>query len=183
MDRDAKGIERAQEMRKWRAQRGGMRKVAAEKEERGRLEGLLAEWGEAQRRHALSERTIETRHGHVKRFLRWCRTRDVTEPGWISAGLLDAWLKELRERRTAKGSPLAEATKEGMILAVQTFLAFLVAQRALEVNPLADYQVRRCRTGRLPTVLDEAAEAAEAAVLAVPDLTDALGIRDRPRPS
>jgi integrase/recombinase XerD len=175
MKKDSKGFERAHQMHLWREHRGGLPK-AAESPLSPAMLLPLKKWLESQRRAGLSEVSIETRRSHADRFLRWCDARKVRSPDWISAGLIDQWLEDLRCHVTNRGVLLADSSRKGTIAAVRTFLSYLQDQRMIESNPLLGVEPGRAQSGRLPVVLDEATVVA---ILSEPDTEDLLGIRDR----
>jgi integrase/recombinase XerD len=100
----------------------------------------------------------------------------VTRPEWISRGLVEAWLAWLDEYRTQKGTRYAENTKESMIRSVNAFLAFLLANRRIDFNPLAGTRLRRCHGRPIPAILDEGQVLR---LLELPDTDDVPGLRDR----
>ncbi|MCB1131813.1 MAG: tyrosine-type recombinase/integrase [Verrucomicrobiae bacterium] len=175
MDRNTKGWERAKEMRRWRDRRGGL-KPTRERYLGTPLGMKVDEWLGSQRRHGLARTTIQTRRLHLRRFLQWSFTRGVEGPEWMSRGLLEQWLEWLEEYRTTKQKPLSGNTREGMIRSVNSFLGYLVKQQAIDANPLEGYHIRRCRGRAMPNVMGEPEVAA---LLAAPDTSDPLGLRDR----
>lgn len=174
-DKHAKGWERGREMRRWRKRKGGS-KPGTERYLSTKLGQLMNDWLRDQRRRGLTQATVQTRRLLLRRFLQWCWMRDVTEPEWLSRGLLQEWFDWLETYRTSKRLPLAESSREGLLRAVNTFLEFLVGRKVIDTNPLEGFRIRRCRGRSLPNVLDEAEAAA---LCAAPDTTDLLGLRDR----
>jgi len=71
---------------------------------------------------------------------------------------------------------LADSTKEGVMRAVNTFMTYLVEHRVIEANPMEGVRIRRCRGRPIPHVM---AEPEVAALLAAPNTSDLLGLRDR----
>ncbi len=175
MQLDAKGWERAKEMRKWRDRRGGL-KPGDESYLQTPLGLMVDEWLTDQRHRGLSKNTIQTRRLCLRRFLYWCDSEQVTNPEWLSRGLLEAWLDWLDDYRTSKQKPLTEYTKEGVVRAVNTFMQYLKERQIIEANPLEGHKIRRIRGRSMPNLLSEGEVAA---LLAAPDTDDILGIRDR----
>jgi integrase/recombinase XerD len=172
---DAKGWERAKEMRKWRDRRGGL-KPHNEPYLATPLGLLVEEWLTAQKHQGLSSNTIQTRRFILRRFLQWCSTHQIESPEWLSRGLLESWLDWLNEYRTHKQTQLTDYSKEGMIRAVHTFLQYLKERRVVDADPMAGHEICRVRGRHVPSVLTEAEVAA---LLAAPDTNDPLGVRDR----
>lgn len=162
-------------MRKWRDRRGGLQ--AHNEPYLATPLGLMVdEWLMAQKHQGLSANTLQTRRLVLRRFLHWCNSQQIESPEWLSRGLLESWLEWLDEYRTKKGKPLTDYTKEGMVRAVNTFLAYLKDRQVIEANPLAGHHISRVRGRNMPTVLSEAEVEL---LLSVPDTNDVLGLRDR----
>lgn len=172
---DAKGWERAKEMRKWRDRRGGL-KATDQPYLHTALAALVDEWLTVQRHHGLSKKTIQTRRLNLRRFLEWCWMHDVESPEWISRGLIESWLDWLDRYRTKNERPLSASTKEGLARSVNTFMRYLKEHQIIDANPLEGYHISRVRGGTMPTVLSEIEVRA---LLAAPDTSDVLGLRDR----
>jgi integrase/recombinase XerD len=136
----------------------------------------VEEWLASQRRRGLAGSTIQTRRLHLRRFQQWCFSRDVVGPEWMSRGLVEAWLDWLETSLTSKQRPLSGSTKEGMIRSVNAFLGHLLEQRVIDANPLESHHIKRCRGSAMPNVM---AEKEVEALLAAPDTSDPLGLRDR----
>ena len=109
VDKNRRGLERGQEMRKWRAHKGGLR-TKPDPLRTTQLGQLVEDWSRDQRRRGLARTTIDTRRGLVRRFQAWCWARRILEPEWLSRGLLHQWLDWLDDYRTKSGSKYSETS-------------------------------------------------------------------------
>jgi integrase/recombinase XerD len=112
----------------------------------------------------------------LKYFLRWAHERDLIYPRQITHPVLERYRLHLWRYRKANGKPLSVSSQRGRLGAVKTFFSWLCRGRLIDANPAADIELPRAEK-RLP---GEALSTREIeAVLSMPDITDALGIRDR----
>jgi integrase/recombinase XerD len=140
------------------------------------LPELLTEhlaWLEA-RRYARS--TIDARRRQLTRFLTWLEARGITEPRQVTLPVLERYRLYLHERRKSDGSPLGWGSQAQMLVAVKGLFRWLTLTKRTATNPAAEIELPR-RAYRLPRAVLTADEAER--VLAVPDTTKALGVRDR----
>lgn len=127
-----------------------------------------------QHRSALDLRVRRSRLAH---FHAWCVEHALTTPAAIAHTHLLAFQRHLFRYRKPDGHPLSLSGQVGTLLVVQSLFRWLVRQRVLPSNPAADLE--------LPTVqghyaLREPLNGEEIdAVLALPDLATAQGLRDR----
>jgi integrase/recombinase XerD len=120
--------------------------------------------------------TVAARRRHLRRFLAWLADRGITRPGQVTLPVLERYRLHLHERRKADGRPLGWGTQTQMLVAVRALFAWLVRTHRLASNPAAELELPR-RAHRLPRDVLTAEEAER--ILAVPDTTRSLGIRDR----
>lgn len=135
--------------------------------------GRYLEW---LRVHNYSERSAETREYGVGLFIAWCNERGVHRPEEVSRPILERYKKHLFYYRTAKGKPLGFPTQHARLSPLRTFFSWLTEQNVLLYNPASDLKLPK-RDKRLPRHILTASEAE--AVLAVPDVTEPFGLRDR----
>jgi integrase/recombinase XerD len=109
-------------------------------------------------------------------FVRWCEARGVTRPVEVSYPVVERYQRWLQEQRRADGQPLAATTRATRLVAVKSFFSWLVRQHQVPYNPAADLELPR-RGRRLPRGVLTCEEVER--VLAVPDVTSRLGLRDR----
>jgi integrase/recombinase XerD len=141
-----------------------------------RLSGLLTEhltWLEA-RHYATS--TIDARRRQLARFVRWLEDRGVTEPRQVTLPVLERYRLALHRYRKSDGAPLGWHTQAQMLVAVKGLFRWLTRTKRIASNPAAEIELPR-RAHRLPRNVLTAEEAE--LILAVPDTTKAVGVRDR----
>ena len=120
--------------------------------------------------------TLDARRIHLHRFTAWCSERGIERANEITAAVLEQYRRTLYYHRQENGQPLAWSTQAGKLVAVRMLLKWLVRAGHLFYNPAADLELPRLPR-RLPRAVLSVSEAE--AVLARPDLTTALGLRDR----
>ncbi len=120
--------------------------------------------------------TVTGRRAHLDLFATWCDARGVITLETITPAVLERYQHWLTGRRTRDGTPLSWSTQANMLTAVRMLLAWATRTRRLVVNPAAELELPRLPT-RLPRAVLSVSEAER--VLAQPDLTTALGLRDR----
>lgn len=121
-------------------------------------------------------KAVRSQWNALKYFLRWAHERDLTGPDQVRFAVLESYQRFLWRYRKANGKPLSVSSQRGRLGAVKTFFSWLCREHVLDANPAADIELPRAEK-RLP---GEALSTREIeAVLALPDITDPLGIRDR----
>jgi len=120
--------------------------------------------------------TLEARRRHLRRFLAWLEAHGVTHVRQVTLPVLERYRLALHHRRKRDGTPLAWGSQTQILLAVKGFFKWLTRTRRLAANPAAELELPR-RRHRLPRDVLTAAEAE--AVLAQPDVSTSLGVRDR----
>jgi len=124
--------------------------------------------------------TVTGRQLHLTQFRDWCEARGLTAPEELTPGILERyrqWLAGLRQLdQRALGQPLGWATQANKLTAIRMLLAWATRTKRLLVNPAAELDPPRLPQ-RLPRAVLSVSEAER--VLAQPDVTTALGLRDR----
>jgi integrase/recombinase XerD len=123
-----------------------------------------------------SPRTIEDRRKSLGYLAAWLAERGVTRPGEVTLAVLERYQRHLFHYRKPNGAPLAFRTQLGRLVAVRALFRWLVRQHRIGSNPASELELPRVEH-RLPKAVLSAGEAEQ--VLAVPDLGDPLGLRDR----
>jgi integrase/recombinase XerD len=123
-----------------------------------------------------AEPTIDARRRHLRRFLRWLEGHGVTQPGQVTLPVLERYRLHLHERRKRDGTPLGWGSQAQMLLAVKGLFKWLTLTRRIAANPAAEIELPR-RRHHIPRGVLTAEEAET--VLAQPDTTRGLGVRDR----
>lgn len=173
-----RGIARARAMRRWADKQGGFAATpdGFDRRDAQTLASLVDRWLLRLETHAYSPRTIATRVWALRSFLAWAEPRGLLRPADVDKPVLEAFQRWLWRYRQANGKPLAIATQRGHLGAVQGFFAWACRENLLPANPAADLELPRKQPRALPRSLS--LEEVEK-ILAVPDVTDPLGLRDR----
>jgi integrase/recombinase XerD len=123
-----------------------------------------------------SPRTIESREIYLRYFIAWCDERGLTRPRQLDRPILERYQRHLFYYRKRDGEPLSTRSQHGRIIPIRHWLQWLVKQGHLLYSPAADLELPRLEH-RLPKAVLSAREAE--AVLAVPAVGNAMGLRDR----
>jgi integrase/recombinase XerD len=122
-----------------------------------------------------ADATIRNRASSLRHVTRWLTPRGITRPAQLTLATLEAYQRALSQPRP-DGTRLTWGTQAQRLLAVQRFLAWCVRTHVLRASPAAGLVLPR-RPQTLPRSVLTAAEVE--VVLALPDCTDPLGLRDR----
>ena len=123
-----------------------------------------------------SAHTLTGRESALRAFIRWCDERSLTRPQQLDRPILERYQRHLFYYRKGNGEPLAIQSQRLLLIPLRHWLGWLAKRGHLLYNPAADLELPR-KSVRLPRAILTAAEAE--AVLAVPDLASATGLRDR----
>jgi site-specific recombinase XerD len=137
---------------------------------------LATAYLEALRVRNYSERTVESREHHLREFVKWCAARSLSRPAEITKPTLERYQRWLYHYRKKDGQPLSFRSQHGCLVPVRALFKWLCRQNLLLANPAADLELPRAEK-RLPRHVLTAAEAER--VLALPDVAEPLGLRDR----
>lgn len=174
-----KGIEATERLRqRSKEQRGGNARQADDWSREAF--DSLARWQDgflqwlSVRNHAAG--SIEGRRNALKTFLNWCHERELLKASAITRPILESYQAWLWRHRTKAGKPLGISTQRDKLGALKAYFAWLVRQNVIDANPASEIELPRMEK-RLPT---EALTATQIeAVMAVPNVSDPLGLRDR----
>jgi integrase/recombinase XerD len=106
----------------------------------------------------------------------WLDGRGITRPAEVTRPVLESYQRHLFHYRKKNGDPLSFRSQSQRLLAVRAFYKWAARQRHVLHNPASEIELPRAEQ-RLPRAALTAAEAE--LVLAQPDSTDPLGVRDR----
>ena len=126
--------------------------------------------------HTSSSGTAATRAAELRPFFLWAQERDLIRPEQITRSILESYQRHLARYRKTNGKALGIGTRRTRLTAVRRYFAWLCRTRRLEANPASELVLPK-RQRRLPPEPLSVSEVN--AVLALPDLADPLGIRDR----
>src|SRR5690606_20266761 len=139
------------------------------------LSAWIRRYLEALRFQHRSEADQRTRRSRLALFHSWCSERGIEHPQEVTHRHVEQFQGYLFRYRKANGQPMA---LNGQIVALYTlemFFRWLVRQGVVQSNPAADLELpKRTNDLREPLTLEEVE-----AVLALPDIADPHGLRDR----
>lgn len=124
----------------------------------------------------LSPNTIAHRKTHGNEFLDWCEMRDLTEPDQITRKLVEAFQRHIHRKRRKDGEPYSIRSQLLRLDAVRGFCRFLAKTDVMEFNPTDRMEMPK-KPDTLPKAILSEDEVQQ--VLAIPDTTTVIGIRDR----
>lgn len=123
-----------------------------------------------------SHHTIDCRARTIRLFAAWAAERGLMRPQEITKPILERWQRHLFLYRKADGEPLAVASQRSHTHPLVAYFRWLARENHILYNPASDLVLPRIGR-RLPRNVMTIAEVEK--VLSVPDLTLAMGVRDR----
>jgi integrase/recombinase XerD len=133
-------------------------------------------WLEALRSRNYSESTLEGRAFSLRFFAAWAQERDVTRAAEVTRPILEAYQRWLSRYEQKPGKRLSWSTQRERIGTLRDWFRWLTRQNILIHNPASELELPRAER-RLPVSGLSREELAR--LLAVPDIADPLGVRDR----
>ena len=123
-----------------------------------------------------SEDLMRARRQTLAVFLTWCGDRGLARPSEITLPILERYQRHLFQYRKADGEPLSLRGQALAVTHLRHWFRWQVRHHHLPTNPAADLDLPRAPRVVLPEGLqpDEMD-----AVLALPDVDDVQGLRDR----
>lgn len=140
------------------------------------LASLLEKYFENLRVKNYSEFTIKTNRAQVGAFLAWCGERGITEPIEVTRTVLESYQRHMFHYRQKNGEPMSFTNQRDRIATLRTWFRWLARSRHILHNPASELELPRAGL-RLPKAILTAEEAER--ILAIPDIHDPLGLRDR----
>jgi integrase/recombinase XerD len=137
---------------------------------------LLAQYSDWLRVRNYSEATVGNREYYISEFAKWCAERSISHPAEVTKPLLERYQRWLYNYRQKTGKPLTFPSQLQHLIPVRAFFKWLGRNNHILANPAADLELPRGEK-RLPKHILTANEAER--VLALPDIADPLGLRDR----
>jgi integrase/recombinase XerD len=121
-------------------------------------------------------RSILRYRDSLRLFLQWAQDRDLRRALEVTKPILESYQRHLWNHRKSNGKPLGISSQRERLVVLRKFFSWLCRENRLPSNPASEIILPRPEK-RLP---DQALTIGQLdAVLAIPDLTDPLGIRDR----
>jgi len=121
--------------------------------------------------------TVRNRESYLNRFILWAEERSLSRPDQVTKQILERyqrWLYNYRDPKTEK--KLSFRSQHARLLPLRACFKWLCQRGRLPANPAADLELPR-KSKRLPRHVLTPGEAEQ--VLAIPDVSDPLGLRDR----
>jgi integrase/recombinase XerD len=123
-----------------------------------------------------SPRTLMSAGDALRWFADWCAERSLERAGQITRPILESYQRHLWQHKKTDGRPLGVSTQRSRLSVLQGWFSWLTKQHLILSNPAADLDLPR-PDKRLPG--DAMSHAQVAALMAVPNVADPLGLRDR----
>ncbi len=120
--------------------------------------------------------TVAYRSRSLAQLVAWLAERGVSSPPEVTKPILERYQRSLFHYRKADGKPLSFRTQNSYLVPVKGLFAWLARTNRILYNPASELELPRIER-RLPRVILGQAEVE--AVLGMPDLDDAVGLRDR----
>jgi integrase/recombinase XerD len=120
--------------------------------------------------------TIEGRRDDLKVFLLWAQERDLTNSAAITKPILESYQRHLWRWRKKNGKPLGISTQRSRLGTLKDYFSWLTKRNLITANPASELELPRQekRLPKEPLGLHQIKS-----ILAVPDISDPLGLRDR----
>lgn len=128
------------------------------------------------RERDFSPRTLQNSESGLGLFIEWAELRELMRPADITRREMEAYQRHLFHIRQPNEKPLSFRTQRVRISQVSAFFRWMVKREILVGNPVADLDLPKKPKHLIKEVLSE--DEAER-ILAEPDLSTAVGMRDR----
>jgi len=142
-------------------------------------ENELAKWAqeylESLRLAGYRLQSVKDYSKSLMQFIVWCQKENIDGPKWLSQSLLEKYHKHLTCKET-RGKPISVRGILGLLLVVMQFCRFLANRQILPYDITKKIQLPKVKRNIPCQVLNEQEVAS---ILAQPDLTTAMGLRDR----
>lgn len=123
-----------------------------------------------------SDRTVQHRETDLGDFVVWLGDRSIERIDQVTKPIVESYQKWLFLYRKPNGKPLTFRTQHDRLVQVRIFFKWLSRQHAILANPASDIELPKVER-RIPGAVLSTLEIEK--ILAQPDLSDPLGLRDR----
>jgi integrase/recombinase XerD len=137
---------------------------------------LVSEFLESMSVRGYSPRTIENHFVALGYLAAWLKERGISRPSEVTKQMLDGYQRALFHRRKPDGTPLSFRAQHTRLVPIRAFFKWLARGNRILYNPASELELPKLER-RLPRAVLSAEEAER--VLAVPDLAEPVGLRDR----
>ena len=120
--------------------------------------------------------TIRQREKYLRWFASWALERGITRPGEVTKPVLERYQRHLFNYRSKDDKPLSFRSQYQHLSHVKAWYKWLARENRVLFNPASELELPKVGR-RLPKAVLSAREADT--IMAVPDLGDPHGIRDR----
>lgn len=158
--------------------RGGKARGSVRQEREWQHNGLMAyvylylDWSAM----TATAATVHNRKKALERFVAWCDTRGLGQPGELTRAVLEAYQRHLYLYRKADGEPLGIRSQCVMLAPLKGWCRWLSRERYVQYNAAAELVLPRA-----PRLLPRAVLTPKQVerVMAQPDVGTVTGLRDR----
>ena len=140
------------------------------------IAGAVNEYLDALDTQGFSPYTVAYRSRSLGYLVDWLAERGIEHPGEVTEPVLERYQRSLHYHRKPDGSALSLSTQAGYLTAVKGLFRWLARTNRVLINPAAELVPPRVER-RLPRAILAHSEVEQ--VLALPDLDDPVGLRDR----
>lgn len=137
---------------------------------------LLVSYFESLKLRDFSPETIKKHRLQLNDFIRWCEDRDLTQPRQITRQILLSYQRHLMHQIDRRGRPYSARNQHSRVGSIRVWFKWLMRESHIPLNPAADLDLPKV-IRRLPKHVLSEADAEK--ILSQPDVTTALGLRDR----
>lgn len=123
-----------------------------------------------------SDRTVDHRERDIGGFIVWLSERSIDRIGDVTKPIIERFQRHLFLARKKSGKPLTFRSQHGRLVAVRLFFRWLSRTNVILANPASDIELPKLER-RIPGAILNELEIEK--ILLQPDLTDAMGMRDR----
>ena len=126
--------------------------------------------------HGYAQTTVANRRHHLDDLVEFLAERDMAEPKAVSFTALESYQRHLFHHKKRDGAPLSFRTQAQRIIGAKGFFSWMTSHGLIALDPASGIVLPKAEH-RLPEATLSAEEADT--VLSGPDVTTALGLRDR----
>jgi integrase/recombinase XerD len=137
---------------------------------------MLEAFLEDLRVHNYAEQTALQRDKYLRMFIGWAEQRGLMRPSEITKPILERYQRHLYNHRQASGRPLSFRSQRLHLSILRSWFKWLTRANHILYNPASELELPRTER-RLPKHILTHAEVEQ--VLALPEIRDPLGLRDR----
>lgn len=142
-----------------------------------RIADWIARYGEYMERRGFAVRSQETYKSYLKHFLAFLDEWGISAPVELTRQVVADYQAALYTHETAKGRPWSLKTQAGHLLAMKSFMKFLVKEGALLLNPADTLEFPQSGPRNPPKNVPTLEEVER--LLEAPNPHTNLGVRDR----